>query len=235
MVSAPLRIYLAYTVARASILAHASALVEVIPLKDWEIRAHGLYWRSYWVNPRGQMFDDIDCAPFTTDFTYTRFLVPALERFEDRTVIFADPDTLWRADAHELAALLPPDEAVACVKHEHRPDEFVKVTGNLQSRYGRKNWSSVMVMNPARCRALTPFRVNRESRDWLHGFAWLRDRDIAELPQEWNWLDGYSPETVEPKIVHFTRGTPDMPDRASGLYDDEWLGLANKLRQLEIV
>ena len=32
--------------------------------------------------------------------------------------------------------------------------------------------------------------------------------EIGELPTEWNWLDGYSPEEIEAKNVHFTSGGP---------------------------
>lgn len=234
----PLKVYLgwdkrdalAYAVARASILATASGPVEIIPLKDWVLREAGLYWRSYWVNPRGQMFDDIDSRPFTTDFTYQRFLIPALERFEEGRVIFADGDTLWRGDICALANKLPDGKAVACVKHEHAPAETVKVTGNLQQRYPRKNWSSVMVLDPSRCRLLTPYQVNRASRDWLHGLDWAPDRDIEALPIAWNWLDGYSPDVTDPKVVHFTRGTPDMKNRTAGPYDWEWRQIADKLK-----
>ena len=237
----PLRVYLgwdkrdalAFAVARASILKHASGPVTVLPLKDWDVRAAGLYWRSYWVNPRGQMFDDIDSRPFTTDFTYTRFLVPALERFEPGRVIFADSDTFWRGDICALPELLPDGKAVACVQHDHAPEEMVKVTGNLQQRYPRKNWSSVMVMNPDKCRTLTPYQVNRAGRDWLHSIHWTPDRDIVALPTEWNWLDGYSPDMADPKVVHFTRGTPDMKNRTAGPFDAEWLALAASLKPHE--
>lgn len=220
---------LAYAVARASILKHASAPVDIVPLRDWELRAAGLFWRAHWVNPRGQMFDNIDLRPFTTDFTYTRFLIPALERFDASRVVFADSDTMWRTDVHALAPLLPDGAAVACVKHDHSPDERTKVTGNIQQHYARKNWSSVMVLDPDKCRALTPYQVNRANRDWLHSFGWVNDAEIAALPARWNWLDGYSADDADPAVVHFTRGTPDMRDREPGPHDAEWLAYAAAL------
>ena len=34
------------------------------------------------------------------------------------------------------------------------------------------------------------------------------EADIGQIPEEWNWLDGHSPEDMKPKIVHFTTGGP---------------------------
>jgi hypothetical protein len=34
---------------------------------------------------------------------------------------------------------------------------------------------------------------------------------IGTLPEEWNWLDGHSPEQLTPKNVHFTTGGPWYP------------------------
>jgi hypothetical protein len=234
----PLRIYvgwdkrdaLAYEVARQSAIERASGPVEIIPLKDWVLRGAGVYWRSYFVNPRGQMFDERDYAPFSTDFTYTRFLVPALEAFADCRVLFTDPDILWRADPYALLDLAPAGAAVACVKHRHDPSESTKMTGNIQTHYPRKNWSSVMVFNPSRCRSLSVHAVNTQSRDWLHGFAWARDEDIAELPLAWNWLEGYSETVADPALVHFTKGTPDMPGHEEARYAAEWWEVARRVQ-----
>jgi len=79
-----------------------------------------------------------------------------------------------------------------------------------------------MVLRPARCRALTPYAVNNRHRDWLHGLRWLDDAEIAGLPEAWNWLEGHSDPGIDPKVVHFTRGTPDMPGYESVAYAADW-------------
>ncbi len=77
------------------------------------------------------------------------------------------------------------------VKHHHVPKEEVKFLGEKQSKYEKKNWSSVMLMNCAKCRALTPELVNTASGLELHQFKWLGDDAlIGEIPSRWNHLVG---------------------------------------------
>jgi len=226
----PLRVYmgwdprdtLAFEVAVHSLRKHASIPVEIIPLKDWELRTQGWFYRSAWINEEGQRFDGRDGIAFSTEFSYLRFLVPLLEQHRSSWVLFTDPDVLWRADVAELFALAEADKAVMCVKHDHRPRETLKMTGTLQRHYARKNWSSVMLIDPAKNRALTKYRVNMDSKDWLHTLAWLSDDEIGALPEAWNWLAGWSPPEIDPKLVHFTRGTPDMPGHEDEPYAEEW-------------
>ncbi len=228
----PLRVYvgwdqrdaLSFEVCKASLLDHASIPVEIIALKDWELRAKGVYWRPYNVDERGQMWDARDGKPFSTNFSYSRFCVPLLEDFGSEPVLFCDPDMLWRADIAELLELAG-DAPVACVQHDHRPPEREKMTGNLQIVYARKNWSSLMVLRPSACAGLTKYAVNNMPKEWLHGFCWLEDEEqIKGLHEEWNYLVGYNSldEVANPKIVHFTLGTPDLPAYADSEYSEEW-------------
>ncbi len=218
---------LAFGVCKASLLAHASIPVEIIALKDWELRAKGVYWRAYQVDERGQMWDARDGKPFSTNFSYTRFCVPLIEDFGSEPVVFCDADMLWRGDVAELLELAG-DAAVACVKHDHRPPEREKMAGNIQTVYRRKNWSSLMVMRPGLCSGLTPYAVNNMPRDWLHGMCWIDDAEIKGMPEAWNWLCGHSSPDIDPKIVHYTRGTPDLTgveglaDYSNEPFADEW-------------
>ena len=84
--------------------------------------------------------------------------------------------------------------------------------GKAQEPYKRKNWSSLMMFN---CEhhyneKLTIDEINTKPGRWLHTFQWLPDKeaDIGTIPEEWNWLDGHSPEDLEAKNVHFTTGGP---------------------------
>ena len=75
--------------------------------------------------------------------------------------------------------------AVMCVKHDHNPTEDVKFLGEKQTRYQKKNWSSVMLFNCAQCKALTPDYVNTASGLELHQFKWLTsDEEIGALLRE---------------------------------------------------
>jgi hypothetical protein len=218
---------LAYRVCEASILEHASIPVEVIPLKDWELRQRGCYWRSYRVDDKGQMWDDRDGKPFSTNFSFTRFCVPWLSDYKDELVVFCDPDMLWMADVAELLTCINKDKAISCVKHDHRPKEPVKMDGVLQTVYARKNWSSLMVLNPSKCKSLTSYAVNNQTGSWLHSLCWVPDEDIWDLSESWNWLEGWSSPDLSPKVIHYTRGTPDMDPNVD--HADPWWETAAKL------
>ena len=90
--------------------------------------------------------------------------------------------------------------AVQVVKHDHVPKEDIEVPGRSRRRkYEKKNWSSVMLFNSARCTALTPEYVNTASGLELHQFKWLGDDAlIGELPPRWNHLVGYDPPRPGP-------------------------------------
>jgi hypothetical protein len=144
----------------------------------------------------------------STDFSFTRFLVPYLSGYEGWS-LFMDCDMLVRADIAELWDLRDDRYAVMCVKHDHRPLETVKFLGAPQTSYGKKNWSSVMLFNNARCRALTPDYVNSASGLALHQFKWVEgDEAIGELPKTWNHLVGHDAPDPEAKNVHYTIGGP---------------------------
>ena len=152
----------AFEVCRKTLLDRSSIPLTIIPLKDWELRRKGVYWRPYRVDERGQRWDDRDGKPFSTDFSFTRFCIPLLEEYKSGPVLFCDPDMLWRTDVAELFDLYDPAKAVQCVQHDHRPPETEKGVG-LQTVYHRKNWSSMMLLNPAKCEHLT--QVSGQQRD----------------------------------------------------------------------
>lgn len=216
---------LAYRVCEASILEHASIPVEIIPLKDWELRQKGCYWRAYHVDPRGQMWDMKDGRPFSTNFSFTRFCVPWLADYRDELVVFCDADMLWRGDVAELLCLVDKTMPVSCVKHDHRPAEQVKMDGVMQTIYSRKNWSSLMVMNPSKCQSLTTYAINNQAGSWLHAMCWAEE--IGDIPEEWNWLEGWSPPETDPKVIHYTRGSPDMDPNVDKA--DLWWAAVSKL------
>jgi hypothetical protein len=158
----------------------------------------------------------------STDFSFSRFLTPYLSGYEGWSA-FMDCDMLMLEDIAKLWALRDERHAVMVVKHDHVPRETVKFLGEPQSKYEKKNWSSVMLFNNARCRALTPEYVNAASGLELHQFKWLGDDAlIGELPSRWNHLVGYDPPRPDAALVHYTLGGPYFPDYADCEYADAW-------------
>lgn len=212
----------AYRVCKHSLLTRASVPVHVVRLDiDW-LRRTALYRRQEFAID-GQRYDMQDEKPFSTDFSFSRFLTPSL--FPDGWAVFCDSDMLWRGDVAELWNLRDNRYAAMVVKHDYQPEEGAKMRGQRQERYARKNWSSVVLWNcehPANRLHLTPYVVSKAPGAWLHGFSWLKDDEIGSLPAWWNWLEGHSSEDICPHIVHYTRGTPDMPGLESTKYADEW-------------
>jgi len=158
----------------------------------------------------------------STDFSFSRFLTPYLSEFTGWSV-FMDCDMLVLRDIAELWRLRDERYSVMVVKHDHVPRESVKFLGEPQSKYGKKNWSSVMLFNNTRCRALTPDYVNRASGLELHQFKWLESDDlIGALPDAWNHLVGYNAPRRDAALVHFTLGGPYFADYADSEYAQAW-------------
>lgn len=199
---------LAFRACVSSLVEHSSIPLEIIPLKDHELRRKGVYWRTYSVDRRGQRVDDRDGKPFSTDFSFTRFAIPLFDKTED-LVLFCDADFLFLRDIAELIAHADPSKPLMCVQHQYEPEEGEKFDGMKQERYFRKNWSSLMLLRPGLC-PITSYMVNNQSGAYLHGMHWLAPSQIGALPPEWNWLEGWSSPDDVPAAVHYTRGTPDI-------------------------
>ena len=158
----------------------------------------------------------------STQFSFSRFLTPYLSGYAGWS-IFMDCDMLMRDDIAKLWALRDDRYAVMVVKHEHVPRETQKFLGMPQSKYEKKNWSSVMLFNNARCAALTPQYVSSASGLELHQFKWLpADDEIGALPQRWNHLVGYDAPDPDAALVHYTLGGPYFPDYADCEHAQAW-------------
>ena len=161
----------------------------------------------------------------STDFSFSRFLTPYLCDF-DGWAIFMDCDMLLLDDIATLWNLRDDRYSVMCVKHDHVPDESVKFLGSVQTKYEKKNWSSVMMFNCVKCKALTPDYVNTAEGLELHRFKWLESDDcIGEIPHRWNHLVDYDPTVPIGDIsnLHYTIGGPYFKEYSNCSYADEWL------------
>lgn len=220
----------AYRVAEASLRQHSTIPLTVTPLRLAALRQQGLYWRQAIVDNTGQRVDRHDGQPFSTDFAFSRFLVPQLQNYQGWAV-FCDCDFLFRCDVADLLDYCANRYAVVVVKHQHQPLETSKMDNQVQTAYPRKNWSSFILWNcahPAH-QALTLHAVNTWSGRQLHSFSWVPDKAIGSLPVAWNWLEGSSDSHINPHAVHFTRGGPWFPDYQNVAYAAEWLALDAKL------
>ena len=160
----------------------------------------------------------------STDFSFSRFLTPYLCDFEGWAV-FMDCDMLVLDDIAKLWALRDDAYAVQVVKHDHVPEEEVKFLGATQTKYEKKNWSSVMLFNCAKCQALTPDYVNTASGLQLHRFQWLNSDDlIGEFPHRWNHLVAYDKTVPSGDVsnLHYTIGGPYFEEFKTTDYADEW-------------
>ena len=161
----------------------------------------------------------------STDFSFSRFLVPYLSGYEGCS-LFCDCDMLALDDVAKLWTLRDDRYAVQGVKHEHGPKETVKFLGEPQTKYEKKNWSSVILFNNAKCTALTPEYVNTATGLQLHQFKWLASDDlIGEIPHRWNHLVDYDPSLPpeELSLIHYTEGGPYFDDFKNCGYADLWL------------
>lgn len=222
----------AYQVAKLSISRRLSKPTPIMGLELHELKQDGLYWRPT-AHQDGKLWDNISGAPMSTEFAISRFLVPHLSEYKGWAV-FMDCDMLVRVDLRRLFDEADSRYAVMCVKHEHNPPEGVKMDGQTQMRYARKNWSSVMLINcehPSN-KALHPQYVNAVPGRDLHRFAWLPDDQIGALDQAWNWLVGHSSGEIDPNIVHFTEGGPWFEAYRDAPFAGEWFAEQAKLREL---
>lgn len=144
----------AYAVARYSMQRWMTQPIPIMGLVQSDLRAQNLYWRQEEVraNPKGtgfQRYDVISDAPVSTEFALTRFLVPYLA--QTGWALFTDCDVMCRAGANVVRlfeyAETQADKALLCVKHDYSPSKSVKMDGQAQTSYPRKNWSSVMMFN----------------------------------------------------------------------------------------
>lgn len=197
-------------------------------LECGKLQAQGLLTRP--VDQRNANYDLISNAPASTMFAASRFLVPII--CQSGWAFFADCDMVFYEDPRRMLAEIEGDKAVYVVKHQYEPGTQWKMVNLKQTKYSRKNWSSVMLFNcdhPAN-RRLSLRDVNeRPGRD-LHQFYWLHDDEIGDLHPRWNWLVGEQPKPDQVGIAHFTLGGPWFGDAWKGAeHDGLWLGAATSV------
>jgi lipopolysaccharide biosynthesis glycosyltransferase len=202
----------AWKICFSSIIKRATTPCEVKPIIQQELRDYNIYRRPIDKNA-------------STEFSITRFLVPFLNEYEGWAV-YCDCDFLWLDDITKLFDQADDKYAVQVVKHDYTPKNNIKMDGQKQHLYPRKNWSSMVLWNcshPAN-KKLTLKVVNEQVPSFLHRFQWIDDSEIGEVSLEWNWLtDWYKePEDGSPKALHYTEGGPWMAGYENTAYSKKW-------------
>ena len=197
---------IASKVCEYSLRKHSKDLdIELLKLSDLE----QLYWREY--------------KDQSTEFTYTRFLVPYLQDYNG-WALFCDNDFLFLKDVTKIFELADDKYAVMCCQHDYTPRAITKMLGKKQIPYKRKNWSSLMLINCGHesVKKLDLSTVSEQSGKYLHQFEWLKPHEIGSIPRHWNWLVNWYKENDEdkPSALHFTEGGPWIVDSE---YKDLWL------------
>lgn len=138
-----------------------------------------------------------------TPFTYTRFLVPFLMRFEG-WALFMDCDMVANADICELWNYCDPEKAVI-VADGVQPFER----------------AAVMLFNcshPDNLK-LTPQYI--ETAEKLHTISWTES--VGRFPEGWNHCVGYAQPKESPEIIHYTQGVPAWKKTSDCEHQDKWM------------
>jgi len=152
-----------------------------------------------------------DYANQSTEFTYSRFLIPYLENYEGFSY-FIDDDYIWEHTPMSLFYFLDPEHAVACVQYDFKNHEETKFNGEKNISYPKKLWSSMMIFNNGHedCKKLTPEVVNTQTGKYLHQFEWTNQ--ISKIPHNKICTEGYDTLKKSHHAVHYTRGGPWIKD-----------------------
>jgi len=210
---------IAYHVLSESIRQHSSEPVSITPIDLSTTR--NIFTREKTKNQ-------------STEFAFSRFLTPYLSNYEGWS-IFMDCDMLLRTDIKTLWNARDEDYAVMCCKHDYEPNQNAKFRGAKNEKFPKKNWSSMMLMNNAKCKALTPEYVNTATGLELHQFKWLEsEREIGSLPLTWNWLVTEYDYNVMANNVHFTLGGPYFEDYSTCDYANEWFNVYTDMVKIEL-
>ena len=196
-----------------SIIENSSIPVEIIFL-------HNDTLKNFFNRARGK-YD-------STEFSICRFLVPYLSDYKGWS-LFMDNDMIVERDIADLIPLMTGDYAVKCTKHDQRVNSDIKFLGEKQTSYNMKNWTSMMLFNNEKCKALTPEFVESAPGLDLHQFKWLDsiEREVGSIPLEWNYLadvNSIGQEAVaKPSVIHYTEGGPYFKATSNCEYSEHWI------------
>ena len=209
----PVNIYLGYDSSHSEVFDVAEASIHASIDKT---KSNGMgeeFFNDYKVEVKKLDISQIpeynrDYANQSTEFTYSRFLIPYLENYEGFS-FFIDDDYIWKYSPMSLFYFLDPDNALACVQYDFDHHDETKMGGEKNVAYPKKLWSSMMIFNNGHedCKKLTPEIVNSATGQYLHQFEWTNS--ISKIPHAKIATEGYEKEMLQSHhAVHYTRGGP---------------------------
>lgn len=119
-------------------------------------------------------------------------------------------------------------KSVSVVKHDYKTRNPRKYVGTVMESentdYERKQWASVMVINPSNFawRKLTPDTVATMPLIDLLQFRWVDDANIGELDPRWNWLVDEHGPNEDAGILHWTAGIPAFHHYRNAAHAADW-------------
>jgi len=186
---------IAYHVLSQSILANSSIPVTISPINLKNLR-------KFYKRPKEKNH--------STEFSISRFLTPYLSDYKGYS-LYLDCDFIVLEDIAKLLSLVSKNsnKTVWCVKHkDYLPKDKTKFLREKQIPYAKKNWSSFMIFNNARCKILTPKLVAKANGLYLHQFKWTQEKFIGSLPNNWNILVEEQKLPKKINALHYTLGGP---------------------------
>jgi hypothetical protein len=230
----------AFQVAKYSLEKRSSVDIKVHKLSHKELREKGLLYRpSMVVGHTGQYVDAVDGRPFSTQFTFSRFLLPEIYKtLEDKDksplVMFADSDFLFLDDIGNLFKLIEDqklknegESPLYCVQHNYNPQSKFKMDNVEQHTYNMKLWAALMVfdMDNIENQKLNKELVNTSGgRDLMH-FYWIDDpNSIGNIPERWQYIPNHSEKNTSDPIaaLHWTEGGPYFKNHRDVKYSRAW-------------
>lgn len=208
---------MAYHVLSHSIMSRSSTPVSIIPLA---------------LNTLINVFDRPRDPMQSTDFSFTRFLVPYLSQYEGWS-LYLDCDMIMIDNVVKLWSLRDEKYSVQVVKNNHLPNMTTKFLDEKQTIYAKKNWSSLMLFNNEKCKRLDLEYIHTASGLDLHQFKWLdSDKEIGALPDHWNYLTdcGHEKTIDNISLMHYTNGGPYFQGYENCEYADIWFNEKAKLK-----
>lgn len=237
----------AYEVCKFSIQKYLSKPITIVPLIRKTLEDKGIYQRTfsrkavYESNGASSTIciDTVDGKPFSTEFSFSRFFLPRIiDKDRYRYVLFCDCDFLFTNDLSFLfdyySDLFHNKFAIACVQHNQKINSSVKMDGQVQELYFRKNWSSFVLwdLHHKAHDNLTIEKLNKQSGSWLHSFGWIEDEnDIQPIPHTYNWIKSKAEWFMvseqrglskNPIGIHYTEGGPWFAKYQNCDFSNEW-------------
>ena len=206
---------IAFHVLSQSILANSSIPVSITPINLKNIR-------HFYKRKKNKKH--------STEFSITRFLTPYLSNYKGFS-LFLDCDFLVLGDVANLFKFIKnKKKSLWCVKHKYySPKDKIKFLREKQLPYAKKNWSSFMIFNNAKCKILTPKLVSKAHGLYLHQFKWSKEKLIGSLPKNWNILVGEQKIPKKINALHYTLGGPWFKEHSKCVGSAHWFKYKRQL------